>query len=130
MPVKRIGIFTKDAPTPVGPYSQAIRAGNFVFISGQVAIDPATGEFMKGSVTEQTQRCMENIRAILTASGGSLQDVVRITIYLAKIGDYGEVNEVYGDFFDLDPPARATFQVGALPLGAAIEIAAIAYLPE
>ncbi len=123
-------IFTKEAPSPVGPYSQGIRVGNLVFISGQIPINPDTGKLIEGSMQEQTRHCMDNIKAILAAAGGSLKDLVRITIYLTNMADFSAVNEVYANYFDLDPPARTTIQVAALPKGAAIEIDAIAYLPS
>lgn len=130
MSPKKVRVFTKTAPAPVGPYSQAIRAGDFLFVAGQVPVDPATGEFITGSITEQTQQIMENIKAIMTAAGGSLSDIVRTTIYLLNMHDFGEVNEAYGNYFDLDPPARTTIGVAELPKGMAIEIDVIAYLPE
>ena len=130
MPSKKTRVFTKDAPMPVGPYSQAIRAGDFLFVAGQVAVDPATGDFVLGSITEQTMQCMENIKTILNAAGASLADVVRTTIYLTNMDDFGEVNDAYGNYFDLDPPARTTIGVAALPKGLAIEIDVIAYSPK
>lgn len=130
MPSKKTRVFTKDAPMPVGPYSQAIRAGDFLFVAGQVAVDPVTGDFVLGSITEQTMQCMENIKTILNAAGASLADVVRTTIYLTNMDDFGEVNDAYGNYFDLDPPARTTIGVAALPKGLAIEIDVIAYSPK
>lgn len=130
MPSKKARIFTKDAPTPVGPYSQAIRAGDFLFVAGQVPVNPETGDFIVGSIAEQTKQCMENIKTILTAAGSSLADVVRTTIYLINMQDFEEVNEVYGNYFDLDPPARTTIGIAALPKGVAIEIDVIAYTPK
>ncbi len=129
MPSKKSRIFTKDAPTPVGPYSQAIRAGDFIFVAGQVPVNPETGEFVTENITLQTRQCMDNIKTILNAAGASMLDVVRTTIYLTNMGDFGEVNEAYGNYFDLDPPARTTIGVAALPKGVAIEIDAIAYVP-
>ena len=128
MTQRKRSISTKQAPPPVGPYSQAIRAGNFIFISGQLPINPATGDFVKGSMTLQTQRCMDNIKAIAIAAGGSLKDIVKTTIYLTNMNDFAEVNEAYGNYFDLEPPARVAIQAAALPKGVAIEIDAIAYL--
>jgi 2-iminobutanoate/2-iminopropanoate deaminase len=130
MAQRKRSIFSKQAPTPVGPYSQAIRAGNFIFVAGQVPVNPATGEFVKGSMTLQTQRCMDNIKAILAAAGSAPKDIVRTTIYLTNMNDFTEVNEAYGNYFDLEPPARTTIQAAALPKGVAIEIDAIAYVPE
>lgn len=126
----KTSIFTKEAPSPVGPYSQAIRVDNLVFVSGQIPIDPIASKLIKGSLQEQTHRCMDNIKAILGAAGGSLKDVVRITIYLTDLANFSAVNEVYANYFDLHPPARTTIQVAALPKGAAIEIDAIAHLPS
>jgi 2-iminobutanoate/2-iminopropanoate deaminase len=130
MPSKKTRIFTQDAPTPVGPYSQAIRAGDFLFVAGQVPVNPKTGEFVNGSIGDQTRQCMANIKTILNAAGSSLADVVRTTIYLTNMQDFGEVNDAYGNFFDLDPPARTTIGVASLPKGVAIEIDVIAYTPK
>lgn len=126
----KTSIYTKEAPSPVGPYSQGIRVGNLLFVAGQIPVDPVTGELIKGSMKEQTCRCMDNIKAILAAAGGSIKDVVRITIYLTDLVNFSVVNEVYANYFDLNPPARTTIQVAALPKGAVIEIDAIAYLPD
>jgi 2-iminobutanoate/2-iminopropanoate deaminase len=130
MPSKKSRIFTKKAPSPVGPYSQAIRAGDFIFVAGQVPVNPETGEFITDSITEQTRQCMENIKAILNAAGASLLDTVRTTIYLTNMADFGAVNDAYSNYFDLDPPARTTIGVAALPKGVAIEIDIIAYAPS
>jgi 2-iminobutanoate/2-iminopropanoate deaminase len=130
MPSKKTRVFTHDAPKPVGPYSQAIRAGDFLFVAGQVPVNPKTGEFVTGPIGDQTRQCMENLKAILSAVGSSLADVVRTTIYLTNMQDFGEVNEAYGNFFDLDPPARTTIGVATLPKGVAIEIDVIAYTPS
>ncbi len=129
MTTRKKRLFTKDAPTPVGPYSQAIHAGDYLFVAGQVPVNPETGEFVTGSIIEQTKQCMENIKTILNAAGASLADVVRTTIYLTNMQDFGEVNEAYGNYFDLDPPARTTIGVAALPKGVSIEIDVIAYVP-
>jgi len=126
----KTSIHTKNAPSPVGPYSQAIRVGNLIFISGQIPTNPATGELVKGTLKEQTSRCMDNIKAIITAAGGSMKDIVRTTIYLTNMADFSTVNETYANYFDLDPPARTTIQVAALPKGVPIEIDAIANLPD
>ncbi|MFX0168639.1 MAG: RidA family protein [Candidatus Hodarchaeota archaeon] len=130
IPSKKSRIFTEDAPLPVGPYSQAIRAGDFLFVAGQVPVDPTTGDFVLGSITNQTQRVMDNIKLILEAAGASLNDVVRTTIYLTNMQDFNDVNEAYGNYFDLVPPARSTIGVADLPKGVAIEIDVIAYHPE
>jgi 2-iminobutanoate/2-iminopropanoate deaminase len=130
MAQRKRSIFSKQAPNPVGPYSQAIRAGNFIFISGQVPVNPATGDFVKGSMTLQTQRCMDNIKAVIIAAGGSVKDIVKTTIFLTNMNDFAEVNEAYGNYFDLEPPARTTVQAAALPKGVAIEIDAVAYVAD
>ncbi|MFX1300525.1 MAG: Rid family detoxifying hydrolase [Promethearchaeota archaeon] len=130
MPSKPERVFSKDAPKPVGPYSQAIRAGDYLFVAGQVPFNPATNEMVTRSITESTKQCMKNIKAILNAADASLLDIVRTTIYLTKIEDFGDVNEAYASFFDLNPPARTTIGVAALPAGAPIEIDVIAYSPK
>ena len=130
MPSKKTRVFTQDAPSPVGPYSQAIQAGDFLFVAGQVPVNPKTGDFVTGSIGNQTRQCMENLKTILNAAGASLADVVRTTIYLTNMQDFGEVNDAYGNYFDLDPPARTTIGVATLPKGVAIEIDVIAYVPS
>lgn len=112
----------------VGPYSPAIRAGDFLFISGQIPLDPGGSAVLQGSIEAQTQRCLEQIKEILAAAGGTLRDLVKVTIYLADMKDFEAVNRAYAAFFDLEPPARACVAVSALPKGARIEIEAIAYL--
>ena len=120
-------VATEDAPKAIGPYSQAVRVGTLVFLSGQIPLDPKTGEIVTGDITEQTRRVMENLSAVLRAAGVSLSEVVRSTIYLLDLGDFAKVNEVYGSYFSTEPPARATVQVAALPRGASIEIDMIAH---
>jgi 2-iminobutanoate/2-iminopropanoate deaminase len=123
----RTAVHSDDAPKAIGPYSQAIRAGNLVFCSGQIPLDPKTGEMIgSGDVRAQARRVMENLKAVLTAAGTSLGHVVKTTIYLADLGDFGAVNDVYGGYFPSTPPARATVQVAGLPRGAMVEIDAIA----
>jgi len=122
-------ILTCEAPAAVGPYAQGVKAGNLVFVSGQLPLDPATGEVVAGGVREQTARVMENIRAILQAAGMDLNDVVKITIFLRDLNDFSAVNEVYAQYFIGGYPARSTVQVAALPRNAAIEIEAVAYKP-
>jgi 2-iminobutanoate/2-iminopropanoate deaminase len=119
-------ILTDEAPKAIGPYSQAVRAGNLVFLSGQVPLDPKTGEALLGDIADQTTRVMENLGAVLRASGASFHEVVRSTIYLTNLADFAKVNEVYGNYFSTEPPARATVEVSALPRGAAVEIDMIA----
>ena len=117
-------ISTGSAPKALGPYSQAIRAGQFLFVSGQVPIDPATGELVQGSIGEQARRALQNIGEILHAGGASFQQVVRTTVYLADLA----MNEVYGTFFTAPQPARSTIQAARLPKDARIEIDVIAFL--
>ncbi len=120
-------IRTGAAPEPVGPYSQAVRAGGFIFCSGQIALDPATGTMVDGGVEAQTARVMESLKAVLAAAGSSLDRVVKTTIYVRDMNDFATVNRVYGSFFGGSaPPARATVQVGSLPKDAAVEIDCIA----
>src|SRR5260221_1743499 len=119
-------ISTKDAPQAIGPYSQAIKANGFVFVSGQVAIDPATQQVISGDVAVQTDRTMKNLAAILKAAGSGLEKVVRSTVFLKNMGDFGAMNEVYGKYFTSEPPARATVEVSRLPKDVAVEIDVIA----
>ncbi len=122
-------VATDRAPKAIGPYSQAIVAGGMVFCSGMIALDPATGEMVGASdVGVQARRVMDNLRALLEAAGSSLDRVVKTTIYLTDLGDFGTVNEIYGGCFTAAPPARATVQVAGLPKGAMVEIDAIALL--
>ncbi len=119
-------IKTDQAPAAIGPYEQAIEVGGFLFTSGQIALDPATGNFLAGSVEEETERVIKNLEAILTAAGSTLKDVVKTTVYLTDLGDFGRVNQVYETFFGASKPARACVQVAALPKGAQVEIDAVA----
>jgi 2-iminobutanoate/2-iminopropanoate deaminase len=119
-------ISTDNAPKAIGPYSQAIRAGQLVFVSGQIPLDPATGQIVAGDVAVQARRVLDNIGAVLSAAGRSFADVVRTTIYLADMNDFAAVNEVYGRFFSPPYPARATVQVARLPKDARVEIDVIA----
>lgn len=127
--MKKDAIATKDAPSAIGPYSQAVRAGETVFLSGQIPLDPATGLLVEGDITAQTKRVMENLRAVLAAAGCGFADVVRTTIYLVDLGHFGKVNEAYGACFEAPFPARATVQVSALPKGAQVEIDMVAVRP-
>ncbi len=122
-------VTSPSAPAAIGPYSQAIRAGSFVFLSGQIPLDPATGALVQGDIAAQTTRVMENLRAVLAAAGCTFADVVRTTIYLVDLTHFATVNETYGRFFAAPFPARATVQVSALPKGAQVEIDAIASRP-
>jgi 2-iminobutanoate/2-iminopropanoate deaminase len=117
---------TEQAPKPVGPYSQAIVEGDFIFVAGQGPINPATGSLELGDVRAETRRVFENIRAILQASGSSLDDVVKCNVYLRDISDFATMNEVYATYFSAPFPARTTIQAGALPGGIAVEIECIA----
>ncbi len=124
----RTVISTNDAPKAIGPYSQAIRAGGFLFTAGQIALDPATGEIVAGDVKVQATRVLDNLRAVLAAGGSSFERVVKTTMYLADMNDFAAVNEVYGRRFTHAPPARVTVGVASLPKGARVEIDAIAIL--
>jgi 2-iminobutanoate/2-iminopropanoate deaminase len=121
-------VSTGSAPKALGPYSQAIRAGDLLFVSGQVPIDPATGEMIGGDIAEQTRRALRNIGEILNASGASFQQVVRTTVYLADLADFPLMNETYGTFFTPPQPARSTIQAARLPRDARVEIDVVAYL--
>ncbi len=125
---ERTVIVTEGAPKPFqgAPYNQAIRAGGLVFCSGQVGADPAGGALVDGGVAAQARRAMENLSAVLTAAGTSLDRVCKTTIFITDLGDFGTVNDVYGSFFSAEPPARSTVQVAGLPGGAVVEIEAIA----
>jgi 2-iminobutanoate/2-iminopropanoate deaminase len=122
---------TPNAPKAIGPYSQGIStsAGRVLWLSGQIPLDPATGELVTGDVAAQTRRVMENLGAVLGSAGATFDAVVRATIYLVDLGDFTKVNEVYGAYFRGAPPARATVQVAALPRGARVEIDCIAVVP-
>src|SRR6478735_3516180 len=119
-------ISTPDAPKAIGPYSQGIRANGFIFVSGQVAIDPATQQVISGDVAAQTERVIKNLSAILTAAGSGLKKVVRTTVFLKNMGDFAAMNEVYGRFFNVTPPARSTVEVSRLPKDVLVEIDVIA----
>ena len=119
-------ISTKDAPQAIGPYSQAIKANGFVFVSGQIAIDPATQQITPGDVAAQTDRVLRNLSEILEASGSGLGKVVRSTVFLKNMNDFGTMNTVYGKYFRATPPARSTVEVARLPKGVLVEIDVIA----
>lgn len=119
-------IATKEAPQAIGPYSQAIKANGFVFVSGQIAINPADGTIVDGAVAEQTERVMTNLKHILAAAGTSLDKVVKSTVFLKNMSDFTAMNEVYGKFFIAAPPARATVEVARLPKDVLVEIDVIA----
>ena len=121
-------VSTQSAPQAIGPYSQGCQAGCFLFISGQLPIDTATGELVTGDIAQQTHTIMRNISEICQAAGTDLAQVVKTTIFLTDLGNFDVVNSTYGSYFDAAPPARSTIQVAALPKGAEIEIEAVAYL--
>lgn len=120
-------IATKDAPNAIGPYSQGIRVGNFLFTAGQGPIDPKTGKLREG-IVDQTRQVLENIQAILEAGGVSMADVVKTTVFLKDLNDFQQMNEVYASFFGENPPARSTVEVARIPLDSLVEIEAVAYL--
>jgi reactive intermediate/imine deaminase len=124
----RVAVTSSQAPRAIGPYSQAIdvAAGSFVFVSGQIPLDPATGELVQGDIGAQTERVMENVKAVLAASGATLDDVVKTNLYIADMNDFTKINETYARYFQKTPPARATLQMAALPRGARIEIECVA----
>jgi len=122
----RQAVSSDRAPAAIGPYSQAVRAGGLVFCSGQIALDPGTGELVAGGIGEQTRQVLRNLGAVLQAAGASLDDVVRTTVYLADLGDFAAMNAAYGEFFGQPAPARATVQAARLPRDARVEIDAIA----
>jgi 2-iminobutanoate/2-iminopropanoate deaminase len=126
--MKKSIVATAEAPAAVGPYSQAVIAGELVFCSGQIALDPTTGELVDGAISDQTRRCMENLAAVLAAAGTSLANVVQVRVLLTKIDDYAEFNDAYAEFLGSEPPARAAFAVSGLPRGAGVEIECIAHL--
>ena len=121
---------TDRAPEPVGPYSQAVIAGGFVFCSGQIALDTATGALIEGDIRQETARVMENLKGVLDSAGCSFDNIVKTTIYVRDMNDFSAINEVYGSFFSDDPPARATVQVARLPKDANVEIDCIAVKSE
>lgn len=118
-------IHTPDAPAAIGPYSQATRAGNTVFFSGQIALDPATGNLVEGDIQAQARRAFENLKAVCEAAGGSMDDIVRVGLYLVDLGEFAAVNAVMGEYFSQPYPARSTVEVSALPKGSLFEVDAI-----
>jgi len=124
---KKEVIATNKAPKAIGPYSQAVRVGSWLFVSGQIPLDPNTGEVVTGDIVKQTERVMENIKNILISSGMDLQDVIKTTVYLKNIDEFSKFNETYAKYFLFEPPARATVEVSRLPKGVGIEIETIAY---
>ncbi len=122
----RKSIFSEAAPRPVGPYSQAIKAGEWIFLSGQIPIDPHTNQLAPGTIEEQTELVLKNSRSVLEAAGASLEHVVKVTIFLARMEDYARVNAVYSTFFTSAPPARSVVQAGRLPKDVGIEVEMVA----
>ena len=124
--MSRTIVRTESAPKAIGPYSQAVVAGGQVFCSGQVGLDPNSGQLVAGGIQAETRRVLENLGAVLAGAGASLADVVRCTVYLKSMGDFAAMNEIYAQFFTQDPPARATVEVAGLPRGALVEIDCVA----
>ena len=122
-------IASEKAPKAVGPYSQAVRVGNLVFLSGQIPLDPATGQLIEGGIQLQTERVLENVRAVLEAAGLTFENVVKTTVYLKNLADFVHMNETYAKYFSSNPPARATVEVARLPRDVSVEIDAIAVVP-
>jgi 2-iminobutanoate/2-iminopropanoate deaminase len=123
-------VFTEKAPKPIGPYSQAIIAGNLIFTAGQIPIDPATNQVVQGDIKEQTRRVLENLRAILESVGATFDDVVKVTIYMKDLNEFSAMNEVYSEYFKNSPPARTTVEVSRLPRDVKIEIDLIAIVKQ
>jgi 2-iminobutanoate/2-iminopropanoate deaminase len=128
MALQRETVHARGAPSAVGPYSHAVRAGELLFCSGQIPLDPQSGEIVGASAAEQARRCLENLHAVCEAAGTSLERALRMTVYMTDLAAFAEVNEVYGSFFGEDPPARVAVGVAALPRGAQVEIDAIVAL--
>jgi 2-iminobutanoate/2-iminopropanoate deaminase len=123
-------IFTENAPAVVGPYSQAIQAGDFIYTAGQIALDPATGKLVEGDVAAQAERAIQNIAAVLAAAGASLDDVIKTTVYLRTMNDFAAMNAVYSRLFGENRPARSTIAIDGIPLGGVFEIEVVAYKPQ
>ncbi|MHB8657770.1 MAG: Rid family detoxifying hydrolase [Solirubrobacteraceae bacterium] len=130
MSAQRESVSAPGAPAAIGPYVHAVRAGGLLFCSGQIPIDPRTGDLVGATAADQAGRCLENLAAVCAAAGTSLGDAVRMTLYLTDMSSFAEVNEVYGSFFESDPPARVAIGVAALPRAAKVEIDAVVALPE
>lgn len=123
-------VFTEKAPRPVGPYSQAVMVDGWLFIAGQIPLDPATEKMVEGSFEDKARRVLENIKAIVEAAGGSLRDVVKVTVYLRDISLFERFNKVYSEYFSEEPPARVVVEVSNLPKNAEVEVEAVAYIPK
>ena len=126
--MSRQSIHSDQAPAAIGPYSQAVRAGNTVYCSGQIPLDPATGELVEGDISAQARRAFDNLKAVCEAAGGSFDDIVRVGLYLTNLGQFAQVNAVMAEYFSQPYPARSTIEVSALPRGAAFEVDAIGVL--
>ena len=130
MPNQREPISAPDAPAAIGPYVHAVRTGGLLFCSGQIPLDPRTGDLVGATAAEQAGRCLENLAAVCQAAGATLGDAVRVTVYVTDMGAFASVNEVYASFFESDPPARVTVGVAALPRGAKVEVEAVVAVPD
>jgi 2-iminobutanoate/2-iminopropanoate deaminase len=130
MAPRRQPIDAADAPQAIGPYVHAIRSGDLLFCSGQIPIDPRTGDLVVGTVADETGRCLENLAAVCNAAGTSLGEAVRLTVYTTEMSSFAAINEVYESFFESDPPARVAIGVAALPRGAKVEIDAVVAIPD
>ena len=124
--IRKEVLISSNAPRAVGPYSLGIRSGDFIFLSGQLGLDPASGEFVEGGVEAQTRQALQNIKNVLREAGVDLSNVVKISVFLSDIKDFSKMNAVYAEFFDNNPPARSTMQVGALPKSGLVEIEVVA----
>jgi len=129
MSVEREPISAPNAPDAVGPYAHAVRAGSLLFCSGQIPLDPKTGELVAGTIADQAGRCLENLAAVCDAAGATLGDAIRLTVYTTEMASFAAINEVYESFFESDPPARVAIGVAALPRGAMVEIDAVVAIP-
>jgi len=127
--VEKIVVTAEKAPVAIGPYSAAIRVGDFVYTSGQLGLDPASGNLVEGGVEAETRQALENLKAVLEAAGAGLKDVVKTTVFLRDMGEFAKMNAIYAGFFIEKPPARSAVQVAALPKGGAVEIEAVAFAP-
>jgi len=130
MSVEREPISAPNAPDAVGPYAHAVRAGSLLFCSGQIPLDPKTGELVAGTIADQAGRCLENLAAVCDAAGATLGDAIRLTVYTTEMASFAAINEVYESFFESDPPARVAIGVAALPRGAMVEIDAVVAIPD
>ena len=130
MATRRQPVVAADAPEAIGPYVHAVRAGGLLFCSGQIPIDPRTGDLVEGTVGDETGRCLENLAAVCAAVGANLGDAVRLTVYTTEMSSFAAINEVYESFFESDPPARVAIGVSALPRGAKVEIDAVVAIPD